>query len=205
MRRAPRAVLVLALAAGFLPSLPAAATSPHDLLTEKDLPKRYVRADQDPYADVLAALSGPQPCRLVLPQPSARAVFVTDDVIALDVESLTETVAQPAAARNIVVAAAKLPARCATFETPRYTVHLTKATMPRIGDASVALRASLWVKAASSPTSYVDVMEAEIAVVARRDVSVAVVLVGYYQKHAAGLEAVTRTAVRKLAVSRRAP
>ncbi|WP_127551989.1 hypothetical protein [Actinoplanes sp. OR16] len=124
---------------------------------------------------------------------------MTDDDYALDVESLTEHLARPGAtaARELVAQTAALPERCPTFETPRYTVHVKPQPMPAIGDASTALRVVFWVKAAGSQTTYVDVMEAEIATVAHGDQHVTVVLLGYYAKHGVDLAAVTRTAVTK--------
>ncbi|WP_433824378.1 hypothetical protein ACQP2E_19700 [Actinoplanes sp. CA-015351] len=193
-------LLTLIVAAVLLPSLPAAAAPLDGLLTEKDLPQRYGQAIKDPYAHVLEALvTGDKTCRLAQPEQSRRALFVTRDRYALDVETLTEVVAETGAARDLVAAAADLPKRCATFETPGFTVRVTPAVLPRVGDASAALRVVFWMKAASSPTSYVDAMQAEISVVARRDVSVTVILLGYYEKHGVALKTVTRKAVRKLA------
>ncbi|MBB2946965.1 hypothetical protein FB565_006733 [Actinoplanes lutulentus] len=210
MRLLTRSALTLAIAAVLSPALPAAAAAPttspsgtpqSGLLTEKDLPQRYRQATQDPYAHVFATLfTSDKACGLALPEQSRRALFVTKDKYALDVETLTEVVAKTGTARDLVAAAAGLPKRCATFETPEYTIRVTPAVMPRVGDASTALRVVFWMKAASSPTSYVDVMEAEISVVARRDVSVTVVLLGYYEKHGVVLKTVTRKAVQKLAV-----
>ncbi|MEU4689392.1 hypothetical protein [Actinoplanes sp. NPDC023714] len=188
-------VLVLAILA---PSMPATAGAPPDgdLLTAKDLPRRYAAAGTNPYAGVLEVLDHPV-CGLNLPEPARTATFVTRDRYALDVETLTEELAAPGAraARDLVATVATLPARCATFETPRYTVHVTPEPLT-VRDAT-ALRFSFWVKAAGSQTTYVDVMEAEVAVAAHREHTVAVVLLGYYRKHAANLGSVLRTAIRR--------
>jgi hypothetical protein len=196
MRFVARFAVVAALAAGLSPTLPAAAVEPDDLLTTADLPERYKSAKADPYADVLNALAASE-CALGLPAPKARALFVTTDEYALDVESLTEEVAVPGAAeaRRIVGAAAKLPERCAKFETERYTIFIKAASQQA---EHTTLNITFWVKAAGSQTTWVDVMEAEVALVAHRDMTVAVVLLGFYPKHAADLGTVTRAAVRRL-------
>ncbi len=173
------------------------------LLTEKDLPAQYARVEQDPFASVRDDLFGRTGKACTLPidvRRSVHAVFRTEVRNTLDLESLVEVITEPGAdaARALVERARALPGKCAKVETPRHTIFVRPAVMDRIGDSSAALRVTVWVKAASSPTNYVDVVEAELAVAAKRNRAVTVVLLGFYPTHAATPARVLRTAVARL-------
>ncbi|GLY03985.1 hypothetical protein [Actinoplanes sp. NBRC 101535] len=188
---------------------PAVAEPPADLtgklLVAKDLPPRYTSSWPDPYTDLIGELlKRGDLCRLPVdtrPAHAVKAVFVTRDRQALEVETLTEVLSAPgeSAARRSAATLAALPDRCPQVETPRYTIKFTPAALPSLGDATGAVGIEIAVKAVSDPNAYVDALFAEAGVVVSGRVAVAVVLTGYYRTHELTLAEAAGAAVRKLA------
>ncbi|GIE34746.1 hypothetical protein Ait01nite_077910 [Actinoplanes italicus] len=201
--------LTLALFPGSLPAPPPDGLADR-LLTLKDLPTGYRPAPHNPFGFGIDALFDPvhnagDRCRLPIetpardtePRRSVSAVFQNDAEDTLSTESVTEVLSAPGAkdATAIVGTAAALPGRCPSFETPGFTVYLKPLPLPRIGDASAAFQANLNQKAIGSEHSYIDSYIADVAVVAKGDVSVTVVVFGFFTEHEISLAEVTRRAV----------
>jgi hypothetical protein len=180
------------------------------LLTLRDLPAAYRLAPGDPFGfgtDALFDRAGTArdrcrlpievPARDTTPRRSVSVVFQNDAKDTLSLETVTEVLAAPGAedATALADTAAALPGRCPSFETPGFTVHLKPLPLPRIGDASAAFRANLNQKAIGSDNSYVDSYIADVAVVAKGDVSVTVIVFGFFEQHDTSLAKVTRRAV----------
>jgi hypothetical protein len=203
----------IGLALALLPGI--AAAPPPDgladrLLTEQDLPSVYRPAKEIPYDYLIESLfdragtTGDR-CRLPIevpvpgstPRRSVSAVFDNGARFALELESLTEVLAAPGTkdAKSLADAAAALSGRCPGFETPRFSISLKPLPMPRLGDASAAFQARLHMKAIGVDNAWVDVNVVDVAVVAKGDVSVTVILIGYFDEHDASLADVTRRAV----------